>query len=53
MKDYSIYTFYSKADRGYIVDIPDLDACSAFGETPGEALLASGSRETSLAGGTC
>ena len=38
MKDYHINIFYSKPDRGYIADIPDLDACSAFGETPEKAL---------------
>ena len=30
--------FYSEEDKGYIADIPDLEACSAFGETPEEAL---------------
>jgi len=34
MKDYQINIFYSEADKGYIADIPDLDACSAFGKTP-------------------
>jgi predicted RNase H-like HicB family nuclease len=29
---------YSGEDDGYIADIPDLKACSAFGETPNEAL---------------
>ena len=38
MKDYHINIFYSEEDQGYIADIPDLDACSAFGETPEEAL---------------
>ena len=38
MTDYHINIFYSKPDGGYIADIPDLDACSAFGETPEEAL---------------
>ena len=38
MKDYHINIFYSDADKGYIADIPDLDACSAFGKTPTEAL---------------
>lgn len=38
MKDYHINIFYSDADGGYIADIPDLDACSAFGKTPAEAL---------------
>jgi predicted RNase H-like HicB family nuclease len=30
--------FYSDEDDGYIADIPDLEACSAFGDTPDEAL---------------
>ena len=38
MKDYHINIFYSEEDGGYIADIPDLEACSAFGETPAEAL---------------
>jgi len=38
MTDYHINIFYSEEDRGYIADIPDLSACSAFGETPEEAL---------------
>lgn len=38
MKDYHINIFYSEEDGGYIADIPDLKACSAFGETPAEAL---------------
>ena len=38
MRDYHINIFYSESDNGYIADIPDLDACSAFGETPDEAL---------------
>ena len=38
MKDYHINIFYSDADKGYIADIPDLDACSASGRTPAEAL---------------
>jgi predicted RNase H-like HicB family nuclease len=38
MKDYHINIFHSEEDRGYIADIPDLDACSAFGKTPAEAL---------------
>ena len=38
MKDYHINIFYSDADGGYIADIPDLEVCSAFGETPAEAL---------------
>jgi len=38
MRDYHINIFYSEEDDGYIADIPDLEACSAFGETPDEAL---------------
>ena len=38
MKDYHINIFYSDEDGGYIADIPDLKACSAFGKTPEEAL---------------
>ncbi len=33
-----INVFYSVEDDGYIADIPDLVACSAFGQTPAEAL---------------
>lgn len=40
MRDYHINIFYSEDDEGYIADIPDLEACSAFGETPDEALHA-------------
>jgi predicted RNase H-like HicB family nuclease len=29
---------YSEQDGGYIADIPDLQACSAFGNTPEKAL---------------
>ncbi len=35
---YHINLFYSDADEGYIADIPDLDACSAYGRTPQEAV---------------
>ncbi len=38
MRDYHINIFYSEEDDGYIADIPDLEACSAFGETPEESL---------------
>ena len=44
MKDYHINIFYSDEDGGYIADIPDLKACSAFGMTAEEAL-----REVELA----
>jgi len=38
MNDYHINIFFSEEDGGYIADIPDLDSCSAFGETPEQAL---------------
>ena len=44
MKDYHINIFWSEEDGGYIADIPDLEACAAFGRTPEEAL-----REVELA----
>jgi predicted RNase H-like HicB family nuclease len=37
-RDYHINVFYSQDDGSYIADIPDLDACSAFGDTPQSAL---------------
>lgn len=38
MKDYHINIFYSEEDEAYIADIPDFEMCSAFGDTPEEAL---------------
>ena len=38
MRDYHINIFYSEEDGGYIADIPDLESCSAFGQTPADAL---------------
>ncbi len=38
MSDYHINIFWSDEDGGYIADVPDLSHCSAFGETPQEAL---------------
>ena len=38
MKDYHINIFFSEEDGGYIADIPNLGACSAFGKTPDKAL---------------
>lgn len=38
MSDYHVNIFWSDEDGCYVADIPDLDACSAFGETPQEAL---------------
>lgn len=36
--NYPIVIFWWEADQAYIADIPDLDGCSAWGETPDEAL---------------
>lgn len=38
VKHYHINIFWSEEDGGYIADIPDLEACSAFGATAEEAL---------------
>ena len=38
MSTYEITIFYSAEDGGYIAEIPDLEYCSAFGETPADAL---------------
>jgi len=38
MKDYHINIFFSDEDGGYIADIPDLQHCPAFGDTPEQAL---------------
>jgi predicted RNase H-like HicB family nuclease len=38
VNDYHINIFYSEEDSAYVADIPDLDACSALGQTPEEAL---------------
>jgi predicted RNase H-like HicB family nuclease len=38
VKDYHINVFYSEEDRCYVADVPDLRYCSAFGDTPEEAL---------------
>jgi predicted RNase H-like HicB family nuclease len=38
VSDYHINVFDSHEDGGYIADIPDLEACSAFGSTAEEAV---------------
>lgn len=38
MDGYAIVIFYSDEDECYVADIPDLRYCSAFGETPHDAL---------------
>ena len=38
MADYHINIFFSEEDGGYVADIPDLQSCSALGDTPEAAL---------------
>ena len=38
MRDHHINIFWSEDDDCYVADIPDLEACSAFGASPVEAL---------------
>jgi predicted RNase H-like HicB family nuclease len=38
VSDYHINIFWSDEDEAYVADIPDLKYCSAFGDTPEEAL---------------
>ena len=38
MKDYHINVFWREEDDSYVADIPDLEYCSAFGDTPQEAV---------------
>ena len=38
MYKYHINVFYSEEDECYIADIPDLQYCSAFGDTPEKAI---------------
>ena len=38
MNDCRVDVFYSEEDEGYIVDMPALVFCSAFGATPEDAL---------------
>ena len=39
MKEYHINIFYSNEDKCFVADIPDLKYCSAFGDTPEQALV--------------
>jgi predicted RNase H-like HicB family nuclease len=39
VSDYHINVFYSEDDAAYVADIPDLEACSALGASPEQALL--------------
>ena len=38
MSDYHINIFFSEEDGCYVADIPDLESCSALGETPEQSL---------------
>jgi len=38
VKHYAINVFWSKEDGGWVADVPDLKSCSAFGNTPEEAV---------------
>jgi predicted RNase H-like HicB family nuclease len=35
---YHINLFWSESDGAWVADVPDLQSCSAFGDTPAEAL---------------
>jgi len=35
---YHINLFWSERDNSWVADVPDLRSCSAFGDTPAEAL---------------
>lgn len=35
---YTIVISYSEIDQGWLADVPDLSYCTAFGQTPKEAL---------------
>lgn len=37
-RDYHIDIFWSDEDQSYIANLPDFEYCSAFGDTPEEAL---------------
>lgn len=38
MSDYAINVFWSDEDACYIATVPDLEGCSAFGDTPQDAV---------------
>ncbi|MFZ1104524.1 MAG: type II toxin-antitoxin system HicB family antitoxin [Hyphomicrobiaceae bacterium] len=35
---YAIIVFWSDEDEAWVADVPDLRSCSAFGDTPEEAV---------------
>ncbi len=38
MKDYHVDVFYSPEDGCYVANVPDFVSCSAFGDTPEDAM---------------
>jgi predicted RNase H-like HicB family nuclease len=36
--EYHVSLFWLEADSAWVADVPDLQSCSAFGDTPSEAL---------------
>lgn len=38
MPHYAIIVFWSDEDGAWVADVPDLKSCSAFGDTPEEAV---------------
>jgi predicted RNase H-like HicB family nuclease len=38
IREYYINLFWSEPDGAWVADVPDLQSCSAFGDTPAEAL---------------
>jgi predicted RNase H-like HicB family nuclease len=38
MRHYAINVFWSEEDGVWVADVPDLKSCSAFGETPEQAV---------------
>ncbi len=38
MKKYAIVVFYSEEDESWVADLPDFKYCTAFGDTPDEAV---------------
>jgi predicted RNase H-like HicB family nuclease len=38
MNHYTIIVFWSEDDCAWVADVPDLKSCSAFGDTPEEAV---------------
>ena len=38
MTSYAIIVFWSDEDGAWVADVPDLKSCSAFGDTPEDAV---------------